>query len=106
MTITVTNYVTDYWILDNIIDCSEIIEEKLNNSNHEYVLLPPEDESRHSADTNKKCDTNKYYIRNQPCQENKKSHFNALKNINTYNNNKVKKICLHQHKITKLLKRV
>ena len=102
MTITVTNYVTNYWILDNIIDCSEIIEEKLNNSNH--VSLP-EDEPKHSVDTNKKRETtNKYYIRKQP--QNKNSHFNAIKNINTYNNNKLKKnvssTTAQNYKITRL----
>jgi hypothetical protein len=36
MTFTVDNYVTDYWLTDNIVDCCDIIiEEKLNNI-HEY----------------------------------------------------------------------
>lgn len=68
MTITITNYVTDYWILDNIIDCSEIIEEKLNN-NHEYILSENINESTiRPSETNRKCkETNitKHYIREQ-----------------------------------------
>ena len=99
MTITVNNYVTDYWISDNIIDCSEIIEEKLNN-NHEYILSENINESTiRPSEINRKCEERnitKYYIREQSdriqTSNNRKSdiqntdkYFNVLKNINTYN---------------------
>ncbi len=100
MTITVTNYVTDYWILDNIIDCSEIIEEKLNY-NHEYILSENINESTiRPSEINRKCEKRnitEYYIRKQSdriqTSNNRKSntqntnkHFDVFKNIDTYNN--------------------
>jgi uncharacterized membrane protein len=100
MTITINNYVTDYWISYNIIDCSEIIEEKLNN-NHEYILSENINESTIGpSEINRKCEERnitKYYIRKQSDRiqtsnnresdtQNTDKYFNVLKNINTYNN--------------------
>jgi hypothetical protein len=84
MTITVTNYVTNYWLLDNIIDCSDIIEERLNHHSNQsnQELAVSEDESENNDTTTDKYYYNiRYNIRKQPCQNK-----NALRNSNTYNN--------------------
>ena len=96
MPITVTNYITDYWILDNIIDCSPIMEEKLNQnsnyseSNSEDIMFRP---SSKCDDKTDKTGTTKYYT-------NKKSENKT--DSNTYSSNQVKRqihLPLHNSRI-------
>ena len=106
MTITISNHINDYWLTNNIIDCSSYVEtidifdeEKLNN-NYNYTISENINESKNrSSKPNRECSErhnteyyNGRYSNRKKISNNRKydtqetnQHFNIHKNSNTSN---------------------
>jgi hypothetical protein len=93
MTITISSHITDYWLSNNIIDCSNIIEiseEKLNNNyDHEITNIINESTTEYK-NINRECrdgKVSKIYLSRQSNRNENSNYreFNPQK-TNEYNN--------------------